>query len=311
MLDIERDDVDARHHDVGGGAVVDLQDVADQEPLLRAERVAVVERRLLDHRVDRLAQALAVARPADQPQQVAQARKATDRWFRAGRRCQAARGRSSTKCGPVRIVTWCRDRDLAPPARPDIDVSSASIVGCLGVVPMIEAEQMQHAVHDEMAEMVGSGFFCSAASRATVSKASTTSPSRTGASGGQRRSRLPGRKGQHIGRRVLARGKSRLSRRCSASSVRMIADDRPAAGATPARAAAVPAASASRGSVAGERARQSGQTPAPGFAPATATSIVGRSSATHGPVAARRAVARLVGARRCAPPARGAPRPCR
>ena len=76
-LDIERHDVDARHHDVGGGPVVALEDVADQHPFLRAERIGTVGRRLFDHFVDGLAQAFAVARPPDQPQQAAQPGKAT------------------------------------------------------------------------------------------------------------------------------------------------------------------------------------------------------------------------------------------
>ena len=77
-LDIERHDVDARHHDVGGGAVVALEDVADQHPLMRAERIGTVGRRLFDHLVDGLAQAFAVALPADQPQQAAQTAQKPD-----------------------------------------------------------------------------------------------------------------------------------------------------------------------------------------------------------------------------------------
>ena len=38
LLGIERDDVDARHHDVGGGPVVHLEDIADQHPLVRRIR---------------------------------------------------------------------------------------------------------------------------------------------------------------------------------------------------------------------------------------------------------------------------------
>ena len=70
LLDIERDDVDARHHHVSGAAVVNFEDVADQDPLLRRDRTFFVAARLGDHSVDRLAR---IARPPDQPQQAAQA----------------------------------------------------------------------------------------------------------------------------------------------------------------------------------------------------------------------------------------------
>ena len=83
-FDVERDDVDARHHDVRGGLVVHLENIADQHPLMAAQRVGVVGGRLLDHLVDRFAQALAVARPPDQPKQVAQTARRTAR-ARAGR----------------------------------------------------------------------------------------------------------------------------------------------------------------------------------------------------------------------------------
>ena len=74
-LGVERHDIDARHHHVGSRLVVDLEDIANQQPLVAAQRVSIVGSRLLDHLVDGFAQALAVARAADQTQKVAQTGK--------------------------------------------------------------------------------------------------------------------------------------------------------------------------------------------------------------------------------------------
>src|SRR6516164_5445127 len=70
-LDVERDNIDAWHHHVRSRPIVDLEYVADEDTLVRTERVGAFGRGFLDHFVDRLAQALAVARPSDQPDKVA------------------------------------------------------------------------------------------------------------------------------------------------------------------------------------------------------------------------------------------------
>src|SRR6516164_10365058 len=70
-LDIESDNVDAWHHHVRSRPVVDFENVADQDALMRAERVGTFGGGLLDHFDDRIAQALTVARTPDQPQEVA------------------------------------------------------------------------------------------------------------------------------------------------------------------------------------------------------------------------------------------------
>ena len=70
---IERDDVDARHHDVGSRLVMDFEDVADQQPLVAAQRLGIVVGWLLDHFIDGLAQALPVALAPKEAEKVAQA----------------------------------------------------------------------------------------------------------------------------------------------------------------------------------------------------------------------------------------------
>jgi hypothetical protein len=70
-LNVKRDNVDTRHHHVRSRPVVDFEYVADQDALMRAERMGTFGGRLLDHFVDCIAQALTVARTPDQPQEVA------------------------------------------------------------------------------------------------------------------------------------------------------------------------------------------------------------------------------------------------
>jgi hypothetical protein len=70
-LDVERHNVDAWHHHVRSRPVVDFENVANKDALMRAERVGTFSGGLLDHFVDRIAQALTVARAPDQPQEVA------------------------------------------------------------------------------------------------------------------------------------------------------------------------------------------------------------------------------------------------
>src|SRR5271163_1686851 len=74
-FDIERDDVGARNHYVRSGPVVNFENIADEDAFMRAQRVRAVDERLLDHFVDGLAQALAVARTPDQPKEVTQTSK--------------------------------------------------------------------------------------------------------------------------------------------------------------------------------------------------------------------------------------------
>jgi hypothetical protein len=70
-LNVERDNVDTWHHHIRSRPVVDFENVADQDALMRAERMGTFSGGLLDHFVDRIAQALTVARTPDQPQEVA------------------------------------------------------------------------------------------------------------------------------------------------------------------------------------------------------------------------------------------------
>ena len=70
-LKVERDNVDTWHHHVCSRPVVDFENVADQDALMRAERVGTFGGGLLDHFVDSTAQALTVTRTPDQPQEVA------------------------------------------------------------------------------------------------------------------------------------------------------------------------------------------------------------------------------------------------
>ena len=72
LVDVERDNVDARHHDVCGVTAVPFQDVADQHPLLRGNRAAEFGRCGRDQRIERLALA---ARPAQQSEKRAYTRK--------------------------------------------------------------------------------------------------------------------------------------------------------------------------------------------------------------------------------------------
>jgi len=86
-FDIECDDVNAWHHDIRGGLVVHFQDVADQHPLVFAQRPRVVDCRLINHPVESLAQALAIAGTPDQPKEIAQRRERPIRlacWRRLG-----------------------------------------------------------------------------------------------------------------------------------------------------------------------------------------------------------------------------------
>ena len=57
--------------DSRGRPTVDFEDVADEDALMRAERVRILGGWLLDHLVDRLAKALAVAGTSDQPEEIA------------------------------------------------------------------------------------------------------------------------------------------------------------------------------------------------------------------------------------------------
>ena len=67
----QRDDVDARHHHVGGIQFVQLEDVDEKAPLVRIDRRLFVV--LLDQLLELLAQAvLAVARAAELSQPVEQ-----------------------------------------------------------------------------------------------------------------------------------------------------------------------------------------------------------------------------------------------
>jgi hypothetical protein len=50
---------------------MDFEDIADQDAFMRAKRVGVLGGGLLDHFVDRIAQALTIARTPDQPQKIA------------------------------------------------------------------------------------------------------------------------------------------------------------------------------------------------------------------------------------------------
>ena len=54
-IDLERHDVDPRHHHVGGGLLVQLHDIAEDRPLLRIEGLLLV---LLDQLLERSAQVL-------------------------------------------------------------------------------------------------------------------------------------------------------------------------------------------------------------------------------------------------------------
>ena len=74
-LGVERHNVDARYHHVGGSLVVDFKDITDQQPFVAAQRMGVVGGGLLDHFIDGFAQALAVSWAADQPEKVAQTGK--------------------------------------------------------------------------------------------------------------------------------------------------------------------------------------------------------------------------------------------
>jgi len=71
-FDIEGDNIDARHHHIGSGLIVDLQNVANQQTLVSAEWARIVGGRFLDHFVDRFTQTFAVPRASKQPQETAQ-----------------------------------------------------------------------------------------------------------------------------------------------------------------------------------------------------------------------------------------------
>ena len=66
-LDMERNDVDAWHHDVCSRPIVNFENISDQDALLRAERMGAVGVGLLDHFVDCFSQALTFARTPDEP----------------------------------------------------------------------------------------------------------------------------------------------------------------------------------------------------------------------------------------------------
>ena len=106
LIDVERDDVDARHHDVGGIEVMHLQDVADQQPLLRRDRGLAVELGGRDQRVHRPSLAAPAAGRRSRRNSVRS--RASDLpvpragGVQAGRRLPAARGRSS-KIKMVRV----------------------------------------------------------------------------------------------------------------------------------------------------------------------------------------------------------------
>ena len=86
-LDIERDDIDARHHHIGGRLVMHFEDIADQHPLVAAQRVG--RRR----------------RPAP---------RSSRRWFRAGSRRCAGGGSGEERCAAAqrtdraRVGRYCR-----------------------------------------------------------------------------------------------------------------------------------------------------------------------------------------------------------
>src|SRR5215472_6758163 len=102
-LDVERDNIYAWHHHVSSRPVVDLEYVADEDALVRTERVGALGRRFLDHFVDRLAQALAVARPSDQPKKVAQTCERS-----TGLSLAAALGRLGIAHGKTVARSMCR-----------------------------------------------------------------------------------------------------------------------------------------------------------------------------------------------------------
>src|SRR5215471_11451636 len=74
-LDVERDDVDTWHHDISRRPVVHFQDISDENALMPAQRFAVVRARFLDHLVEGLTQAFAVAWTSDHAKKIAQPRK--------------------------------------------------------------------------------------------------------------------------------------------------------------------------------------------------------------------------------------------
>src|SRR5262245_42035175 len=74
-LDVERNDVDAGHHDIGCRPIVNFENISYQDSLLCAERMRVIYGGLLDHLIDCFSQALAIAWTPDFPQEAAYASK--------------------------------------------------------------------------------------------------------------------------------------------------------------------------------------------------------------------------------------------
>src|SRR6516165_9283650 len=74
-LHVECNDVHTRDHYVCSSAVVNLQNIADEDALMRAQQMRTFRGRFLDHFIDGLAQAIAIAWAPDQAQKAAEWRE--------------------------------------------------------------------------------------------------------------------------------------------------------------------------------------------------------------------------------------------
>src|SRR6516165_9705823 len=74
-LHVECNDVHTRHHHVRSGPVVNLQNIADEDALMRAQQMRTSRGRFLDHFIDGLAQAIAITWTPDQAQKTAEWRE--------------------------------------------------------------------------------------------------------------------------------------------------------------------------------------------------------------------------------------------
>ena len=218
----------------------------------------------------------------------------------------------------VCLFTWGRDRGPAPPARPVSRSRALPSIAASAVALVIEAEQVQDAVHDEMAQMVGErlALLRRLARHRLEGEHDIAEQAAARRPAASRRRSAAGRTARWSAR--PCRDKSRLSRRCSASSVRMmptISRHGAGAAARAARAAVAASAAASgqasamrrtasrRCSTERRRARASRSTATVGGACRQSLTPAPRRRGRRGRAPRRR--------RRCARPAGGAPRPSR
>ena len=188
---VDGNDVGARHHDVLDRELAEAEDAAEHAAFLHAQRVALAARqRVLDQfaEIGLLAKTELFAagdRTRMLPRRTGVARRPERRPRRSG--CCSSR---SLRIVGVRIGNPERGKHGS--------LDRFHPLG-LGVLDVIQADEMQHAVHHEMGDVIVKRDVLRSRFLGVVSKASTTSPSSPGpftfSWAGKR---------EHVGRRVLA-----------------------------------------------------------------------------------------------------------